>query len=333
MAIRTAFFGDDTLVFRERGEEYPMIVEFNRDRRTIDSFNELLISTSRGMVPVADLGRIEFRQASRNIYRVDRNRMTEIFVNLGKSTIGPVRGLIRDEIRQMDIPEGVRIIFGGATEMQEETSNEMMSTFILATILTLMLLAAIMNSIGHSIKISASIFSSFAGVFIFLFLTGATMNISAMMAIIMLVGLAVNTEILLIEPAVKDIEKGRPPVDALWDQYKDKFRMVLMTTIAVITGLIPQLFSPNGSRVSMAAVLIGGLLGGLVFTFTLTPALFIAVENMRDRMFGIDRGNKIGRVAWLWMRITGIGREQIKGMPYPWGRIGRWIKKELRVES
>jgi len=225
------------------------------------------------------------------------------------------------------MPEGVRVIFGGATEMQEETTNEMAATFMLAALLTLMLLAAIMNSIAHSLKISASIISSFAGVFVFLFLTGASMNISAMMAIIMLVGLSVNSEILLIEPAVKDIQNGTPPVKALWNQYLDKFRMVLMTNIAVITGMIPQLFSPNGARVSMAAVLIGGLLGGLIFTFTLTPALFIAVENIRDRMFGVDRGNKIGRIAWLWIRITGIRRDLIEGMPYPWGRIGKFVKR------
>ena len=326
-AIRTAFFGDDTMVFREKGEEYPLIVEFARNRRTIDSFNELLISTSRGMVPVSELGDIVFRQASRNIYRVDRHRMTEIMVNLGKSTIGPVRGLIMNEIRQIQMADGVRIIFGGSAEMQDETNSEMASTFMLATLLTLMLLAAIMNSIGHSIKISASIFSSFAGVFVFLFLSGASMNISAMMAIIMLVGLAVNTEILLLQPAVVEIENGRPPASALWEQYIDKFRMVLMTTIAVITGMIPQLFSPNGARISMAAVLIGGMVGGLLFTFILTPALFIVVENMRDRMFGIDRGNKIGRAAWLWMKITGIRRDLVHGVPYPMGCIGKFISR------
>ena len=60
--------------------------------------------------------------------------------------------------------------------------------------------------------------------------------------------------------------------------------MVLMTSIAVITGMVPQLWSADGMKVAMAAVMIGGMLAGLIFTFTLTPALFFLVERARRRL-------------------------------------------------
>ena len=283
-AIRTALYGDDTLKFREKGEEYPLLVEFAKDYKTIEAFGDILVSTSRGMVPVSELGRLEKRPTSRNIYRIDKHRLTEIYVNLGKSTIGPVREKIMRVVSTMDIPEGHSVRFGGMSEMQDETSGEMMNTFMLASLLTFILLAAIMNSLSHPFTICISIITSFAGVFVFMFLSGATMNISAMMSIIMLVGLAVNNDILLLEPSVGEIAKGTPPEKALWDQYIDKFRMIMMTTIAIVAGMLPQLISTDGSKLSMAAVLIGGMIGGLVFSFMLTPALFILVERAREKI-------------------------------------------------
>ncbi|MDR1027662.1 MAG: efflux RND transporter permease subunit [Rickettsiales bacterium] len=283
-AIRTALYGDDTLKYREKGEEYPLVVEFAKDYKTLDAFGDILVSTSRGMVPVSELGKLEYRPASRNIYRVDKHRLTEIYVNLGKSTIGPVRAKIMQAVAEMDIPEGHSVRFGGMSEMQDETSSEMMNTFLLASILTFILLAAIMNSLAHPFTICIAIITSFVGVFSFMFLTGATMNISAMLSIIMLVGLAVNNDILLLEPTVSDIAKGMEPEKALWGQYIDKFRMIMMTTIAIIAGMLPQLFSSDMSKLSMAAVLIGGMAGGLLFSFILTPSLFILVERAREKI-------------------------------------------------
>jgi HAE1 family hydrophobic/amphiphilic exporter-1 len=284
MALRTAIYGDDTLKYRESGEEYPLLVEFDKVYKNTESFGEILIDTRRGMVPLLELGTLEYRPASRNIYRVDKHRLTEIDVNIGKSTMGPVRAKIQAEIRNMDIPDGVDIVFGGMSETQDETTNEMARTFFLATILTFMLLAAILNSLAHPFTIATSILTSFAGVFALLFLSGATINISAMLSIIMLVGLVVNNNILLLEPAVNSIANGMKPEAALWEQFVDKYRMVLMTTIAVVAGMLPQLFSSNGTKLSMGAVLIGGMTGGLLWNFFLTPALFILIERLREKI-------------------------------------------------
>lgn len=282
MSIRTAFYGDDTTMkFREKGEEYPLIVEFDDLYKTMDSFETVLVETRRGLVPVSELGKLEMKPASRNIQRINKERQTEIYVNLGKSTIGPVRSSIMAEIKAMDMPEGYRVGFGGASEMQDETSGEMKNTFILATILTFILLAAILNSLSHPFRIATSIVTSFSGVFIFMFLTGATMNIAAMIAIIMLVGLSVNNDIILVEPTLKPISEGVPPAKALWDSYVDRHKMIIMTTVAICAGMLPQLFSSSGFKVSMAAVLVGGMIGGMVYSFIFTPALFVLFERLR----------------------------------------------------
>lgn len=149
-----------------------------------------------------------------------------------------------------------------------------------------MLLAAILNSLTHPFTIATSIITSFAGVFIMLFLSGASMNVGAMLAFVMLVGLVVNNNILVLEPTIKRISEGAVPRVALWTELTEKKNMVLMTSIAVITGMLPQLWSTDGMKVAMAAVMIGGMAASLVWTFTLTPALFFLMEGLRFRIRG-----------------------------------------------
>ena len=107
------------------------------------------------------------------------------------------------------------------------------------------------------------------------------MNIGAMLAFVMLVGLVVNNNILVLEPTIVRINKGEKVFDALWAELSDRKNMVLMTSIAVIAGMVPQLWSIDGMKVAMGAVMIGGMLASLLFTFTLTPALFVLVERAR----------------------------------------------------
>ena len=167
------------------------------------------------------------------------------------------------------------------SEYQAEAAAEIGKAFLLATILTYMLLAAILNSLAHPFTIATSILTSFAGVFVLMFLSGATMNVGAMLAFVMLVGLVVNNNILVLEPTINRVNNGESAFDALWSELKDKKNMVLMTSIAVVAGMVPQLWSADGMKVSMGAVMIGGMLASLLFTFTLTPALFVLIERAR----------------------------------------------------
>ena len=121
-------------------------------------------------------------------------------------------------------------------------------------------------------------------VFVMLFLSGASMNVGAMLAFVMLVGLVVNNNILVLEPTIARVKNGEDAKSALWTELNDKRYMVLMTSIAVITGMVPQLWSADGMKVAMAAVMIGGMLASLIFTFTLTPALFFLIERARRRL-------------------------------------------------
>lgn len=282
--LRTALYGNDDYKYKENGEEYPIILEFARPFKTSAMFDSVYVNSQKGMVPLSELGNVEVTRATPDIRRLDKERITEIDINIGKSTMGPVQKKIEAAIAKIDWDAGYGAEFGGMSEIQDETTGEIGSAFFLAIVLTYMLLAAIMNSLAHPFTIATSILTSFAGVFALLFLSGASMNVGAMLAFVMLVGLVVNNNILLLEPTIARISKGENAKEALWAELKDKKSMILMTSIAVITGMLPQLWSTDGMKVAMAAVMIGGMLASLIWTFTLTPALFFLIEKARNSL-------------------------------------------------
>ena len=282
--LRTALYGNDSYKYKENGKEYPIVLEFARPFKTNLMFNSVFVNSPRGMVALSELGEIQNVPSTPNISRLDKSRVTEIDVNIGKSTIGPVQKKIESEISQMEWAAGYSAKFAGMSEIQSETTGEIGMAFILASVLTFMLLAAILNSLTHPLTIATSIITSFIGVFILLFLSGASMNVGAMLAFVMLVGLVVNNNILVLEPTVKRVRSGENSYNALWSELMSKRNMVLMTSIAVMAGMLPQLWSPDGMKSGMAAVMIGGMFASLVLTFTLTPALFFAMEGLRTNI-------------------------------------------------
>ena len=285
-ALRTALYGNDTYKYKENGEEYPILLEFARPFKNPKMFENVLVNSQKGMVALSQIGTIKTEKSTPNIYRLDKSRITEIDINLGKSTSGPVQSKIVSELDRFDWEPGYGYSFGGMAEIQGETTGEIGTAFLLATVLTFMLLAAILNSLIHPLTIATSIITSFAGVFILLFLSGASTNVGAMLAFVMLVGLVVNNNILVLEPTVQRIARGENAKVALLDELTAKKNMVLMTSIAVMAGMLPQLWSADGMKRAMAAVMIGGMLASLIWTFTLTPALFFAMERLRQRLKG-----------------------------------------------
>ena len=280
--LRTALFGNDTYKYKENGEEYPIILEFAKIFKNASLFDNVYVNSSKGMVPLSSLGEVKSVPATPDIRRQNKNRLTEVDINIGKSTMGPVQTKIEAELAKMDWKSGYYYEFGGMSEYQAEAAAEIGKAFLLATILTYMLLAAILNSLAHPFTIATSILTSFIGVFVLMFLSGATMNVGAMLAFVMLVGLVVNNNILVLEPTIVRVNNGEKAFNALWSELMNKKNMVLMTSIAVVAGMVPQLWSADGMKVAMGAVMIGGMLASLICTYALTPALFFLMERARN---------------------------------------------------
>lgn len=283
-AIRAAIYGDDTNIFREDEEEYDITIRISDQYlNTVESLSDVFVITQRGLVPITALGEMTLERSIPTIYRRDRRRVIQLDGFLAKSTAGVVQGELSEKIDQAGLPEGISYRYVGNAESQEESGREIGKAFLLAIILTYMILTAILNSFVHPFTIATSIITSFSGVFLMLFFFESSINIASMLGFVMLVGLAVNNAILLLEGIEAQIIKDPKIdlVDAIWKGFENRFRPILMTSIAIVLGATPQMFEHDLAKASMGMVIVGGVLASIVFTFILTPQVYWYFERMR----------------------------------------------------
>lgn len=282
--FRTSIYGDDSNIIRQNGEEYDIRVKLADEFiNSTESINELFVISNTGLIPVTELGELKNERSVPTILRRDRQRVIQLNGYLAKSTAGVVQAELTEKFNDLDFSEGSGFRFVGNAESQEESGREIAKAFLLAVILTYMILAAIMNSFVHPFTIATSIITSYSGAFLLLFFLDSSINIASMLGIIMLVGLAVNNAILIIEETLLKIkqEPETPIVDAIWHGIQSKFRAVLMTSIAIVFGALPQTWSPDLAKAAMGAVIVGGVMASIFFTFFLTPQIFYFLERLR----------------------------------------------------
>jgi len=192
--------------------------------------------------------------------------------------LGDVVSEIRKNIKDIKMLNGYKIEWGGSVEMMEETSIDMMKTFLIAILLTYMLLAAILESLVQPLMILGTVPLALIGVFVSLDISGKTMSIMSMMAIIMLLGIVVNNAILLIDYTNILRKKGKSVQAALIEACPTKLKPILMSTIAIMLGMLPMAigFGDAGREIRepMGIVSIGGLFVSTILTLILIPSIY-----------------------------------------------------------
>jgi HAE1 family hydrophobic/amphiphilic exporter-1 len=281
--VRSSIFGNTDIIYKERGEEYDINVELNDVyAMDADDIGEITVRSTKGLIPITALGTLKNDTALPTIWHRDKNRVIRLEGYLSKSALGYVKMALAKEFKDLPFEEGYGYTYVGQSEHQEETGREIGKAFILAVILTYMLLSALLNSGMYSLPIMLSVVTSFIGVFFSLFFLGQSMNIASMLGMVMLVGLVVNNAILLLDYTLLKMKEGVPVKEALWLGASVKFRAIIMTSLAIVLGVLPQLNSISPSKQSMGAVIIGGMLASIVFTFLFTPVAFWYVARLRS---------------------------------------------------
>ncbi len=185
-----------------------------------------------------------------------------------------VAGRIPQVMRARSSLAQATIVLKDLLGLKEESAREISKAFLLAVIFTYMLLVAIMNSFRYPFVILTSVLTAFVGVFYILFFLEFSINIGSMMAMVMVVGLVVNNAILMLDYTLGRINEGKEVREALWLGASVKFRAILMTSLAIVFGALPQIFDQFEGKASIGAVIIGGMLASIFFTFFLIPVLF-----------------------------------------------------------
>ena len=285
--LRASIYGDDSNVYKEKGEEYKINVELDdKYAQTFDDIKEISLLSRKGLIPISELGELRASKATPTIWHRDRRRAIRLEAALGKSSVGHAQKVLDSKFKGIKFPQGYGYRYVELAEYQEETNAEIGKAFLLAVILTYMLLCALTNSmVAYPVTVMTTVATSFIGVFLGLFFTGLTMNAGSMLCMVMLVGIVVNNAILLLESAMLKMKEGIACKEALWIGASEEFRVIVMTSVAIILGVLPQLWSVMDAKRSMGVVMIGGMLASIIFTFILVPVVFWYLERFETKFF------------------------------------------------
>lgn len=191
---------------------------------------------------------------------------------------------IRFAVKDIDLPANYLITVTGEEEMRQESMNSLMFALALSVILVYMVLASQFESLLHPFTILLTIPLAVVGAILLFFLTGTTINMMGVIGIVMLVGIAVNNSIILVDRINQLKQSGMELTDAIVESGQQRIRPILMTTLTTILALLPMTFGfGEGAslRSPMAIAVIGGLVTSTVMSLMVIPCVYYVFEKMK----------------------------------------------------
>jgi HAE1 family hydrophobic/amphiphilic exporter-1 len=291
-ALRPAFAGIDAGDWVDpSGETRDVTVRLAPESRTLVQDLEslpLMVTGADGRqtsIPLGQVARVSQAIGPARIDHLDRDRVIAVQAN----TEGrPLTEVIRDmavKIAQIDVPPGYSITQGGETEDQQEVFGRIMIALGVAVTLMYFVLVVQFGSFLDPLAILVSLPLSLIGVVLGLLVTGATLNLMSMIGVILLMGIVAKNPILVIDFAKWSEESGLPRREAIVQAGRVRLRPILMTTFALIAGMVPVAIGAGEGadfRSPLGIAVIGGVLTSTVLTLLVIPTVYEILTEWRD---------------------------------------------------
>ncbi|HUF49214.1 MAG TPA: efflux RND transporter permease subunit [Longimicrobiales bacterium] len=309
------------------GEERDVVLQVDPQRRaSLEDVAALPIATpfraESGAAPTVPLGQVARITRGNAPAQIDRSNLERV-ATVSASTvsgysIGEASSVIRAQLAGLQVPEGFDIQLGGETEQLEETFGYVVETMLLAVILIFLILASQFESFTQPFAIMLSLPLSLIGVLLALLITDDTLNMMSMIGVIMLMGLVTKNAILLVDNANERRGLGMDRHRALVEAGRVRLRPIIMTTAAMICGMLPialALGQGGSFRAPMARAVIGGLITSTLLTLVVVPVAYTYFDDIgswvRRRLVSEERERQLERER----EEAGIATEKLWGSP------------------
>ena len=273
------------------GENYDVLVRLPRDQRATEAdLREITIASTRMsadgsplMVPLQQVARFTPILGASRIDRKDLRREVLIGANAAGRPAGDIGAELSKALETVELPPGYEFSMGGSSKDMQETMGYAGAALALAVIFIYLILASQFKSFLQPLAIMSALPLSLAGVFLALLVTGSTLNIFSIIGFIMLMGLVTKNAILLVDFANQAVAAGKSRLDALMEAGQVRLRPILMTTTAMIFGMLPMalgLGDGGSQRSPMAHAVIGGLITSTLLTLIVVPVIYTYTEQL-----------------------------------------------------
>ena len=290
-AIQLAFRGNDESKFKDNGEDYAINIKYDEsEKKNIDDIRNTTIQTPQGgIIRLGDIANIDEVQGQAVLERYNRlNSIQVLASSVGRPT-GSVTADIKKQIDAAGLPPTIGIEYLGEQKNQGESFGSLGIAMGLGILLVYLIMVALYESALYPFVVLFSIPVALIGAILALSLTMESLSIFGFIGFIMLMGLVAKNGILLVDFTNHLKAQGLGLKDALVEAGKERLRPILMTTVAMILGMLPIALS-NGPgsefKHSMAWVIIGGLTSSLLLTLLVVPTVYYIFDRLKDKITG-----------------------------------------------
>lgn len=259
------------------------------DRRHPESLNAIYVPSEKTksdgqkmLLPLSQVTEWQYTTSPAEISRYDRQKEIRLTANLEKTTLGDFNDQFYHNIKAMQMPVGYQVSAVGQSEDMEESFSSMAVALSLAVAFIFMILAAQFESYTEPFAIMLSLPLAIIGALFGLFLAGSDLSVISLIGIMMLMGLVTKNAILLIDFAKQRMQESVSCNEALVDAARTRLRPILMTSIAMIFGMLPIALSIGlgaETRAPMAHAIIGGLLTSTILTLVVVPVVYSLIHD------------------------------------------------------
>ncbi len=288
MNLRTAFTGNDDATLTESGTEYPVRIWLDDfDRKDFEDVQHLSIVNPMGLaLEVSQFAEVEQDNSPSLLERKDRQPA----VTLTSDALGSPSGTVADDvvayIKKNPLPDGIQMTWGSDIKRQNDSFGALGSVLLISFLLIYLIMVALYDSFIYPFVVLFSIPVAAIGAFLALNLSLSNISLFALLGLIMLMGLVTKNAILIVDFTNQLKAEGKHFKEALIIAGKERMRPILMTTLAMVFGMLPIALATGTAaewKNGLAWVIIGGLLSSLILTVYLVPMVYYVVDTLKWR--------------------------------------------------
>jgi HAE1 family hydrophobic/amphiphilic exporter-1 len=288
MQLQNALTGNDDAQYDEKGQEYDIRVMMDKfDRKNVDNINAMTFTANDGkQVRLSEIATVSVENGNGSLERKNRISSTTIRSYVLGTASGTVSASIEKYLSEKPLDKNVRMTWGGEVKRQKESFGALGTAMGIGLILVYLIMVALYDNFVYPFVVLFSILVSLIGAILALNLTSSSMGIFTMLGMLMLLGLVAKNAILIVDFTNHLKAEGKSTYTALLEAVRERMRPILMTTIAMVIGMIP-IATATGSgaewKNGLAWVLIGGLTSSMFLTIIVVPMMYYIVDRIKAR--------------------------------------------------
>jgi HAE1 family hydrophobic/amphiphilic exporter-1 len=288
-SLRLLVGGNEVSKYKEGDDQFSVKLRLDEQyRNNPTKMGDLLVPGAGGRpVKVSDVASLVMEPGPADIDRYNRQRQITIMGNIDGIPFQTANDEVQKKVDEMHMKPGYSAVPGFGARMMSQASNNFMVAVILAVLFIYMVLASQFNSFTHPLTIMTAIPLSLPCGLFALMALGMTVNVYSAIGLMMLFGIVKKNSILQVDYTNTLIAQGLERNQAILTANHVRLRPILMTTIAIVAGMLPIAFgrgSGSGSRASMAVTIIGGQAICLLLTLLVTPVVYSLFDDARTKL-------------------------------------------------